>query len=1245
MLFALQYCTAKCWLDCGLEVDTLVGHSLGQLTALCIADSISLKDTLRLISGRARLIQDLWGQDRGVMLSVECNREDIDFVVNRVNSRSGFQVDFACYNGPRSFVLAGDTSSIENLEDTCRSPGSTMRFKTVRLRTTHAYHSYLTNGILPGLERVARTVEIRSPRIRVETCSSNGAWSEVTAEEITKHTRHPVYFSDAVNRIAARLPAAVWLEVGSTSSIINLTRRILASHANSANILIPMDVGTSDATENLANATCELWKAGSRAQYWLFHPSQKSCYTNLNLPPYQFEKTRHWIQYKPKTETKSGKQTQEAETRQSSLVSLVKEVRSEALFSVDTSNAVFDLATRGHTVAGQSICPASMYIELVARCITILLGGMSGKLPQVEGLTMTSPLGLNAEVGVFLRLCKTLEGGWDFTVFSHPYESDRETEHANGYMSMTSVEDPFLASRMRLTKRLARSSRTDQIIQSSLATGISGSMVYKIFLDVVEYAGYYRGVKRLTGLDNEAVGFVTIPSDRPFTMDPGVCDPISLDNFLQVAGIHINCLTNRNADEVFMCNAVEEIFFSQPIIDNRSQNRSWTVYTRYEMSSKTKFVNDIFVYDSSSKDLVLIIMGAKFRSVPFQTVAKSLANLNKVKSNSYPNDNDQEDSGYQTSSPMPLDEGYIRQLNRDNTPNELLSPLSDGIQSRNGVEPSNSDQLIMKVREMFSDIIEIPVDDVKDTSNLNDLGIDSLLVTEVLGEIQKRFKVNITPGEFQDYADVLSLCRRIEPHSFDGNFQPYTNESEGEQPTSGLNNGTSSKCQFAEETVQNNFAVVSHGSFIKIKPTYEQHAENTGFARFCTDVSPLQSKIVIQYILIAFASLGCDFRAMKAGEEVPTIQHVPKHRKLVSQLYKILYIAGIVTKEDEIFRRTTTPIAEVSVSALHTTMLEKFPKHTSETKLLHTTAHVLADCLSGSSDPTTLIFGDSNARALLEDVYTNAPMFKTGTLVLAHYLLDVLESYSGSREIKILELGAGTGGTTKYLLEKLASTKHKFTYTFTDLSSSLVAAAKRKFAKYPFMCYDVLDVEKDPEPQLVGSYDVIISTNCIHATKDLVVSANNIRKMLRTDGVLCLVELTRNIFWFDLVFGLLEGWWMFTDGREHVLADENRWERCLHAAGYQWVDWTDSTSAESDILRVITASPFKAAPSIDTNGYDGNKSSDIQQMRETLTFKRVDGLDLKADIYYPPEVIDSRKCLPVGESTSLQLPSLMQNSS
>jgi SAM-dependent methyltransferase len=267
-----------------------------------------------------------------------------------------------------------------------------------------------------------------------------------------------------------------------------------------------------------------------------------------------------------------------------------------------------------------------------------------------------------------------------------------------------------------------------------------------------------------------------------------------------------------------------------------------------------------------------------------------------------------------------------------------------------------------------------------------------------------------------------------------------------------------------------------------------------------------------------------------------------------------------------------------------------------------------------------VIFGDSSTRALLEDVYTNAPMFKAGTFLLAEYLSKVITRLNSNRTLHILELGAGTGGTTKEIVSTLAklSSDSSFTYTFTDLSSSLVVSARRKFSQWKFMRYAVLDVEKPPSAELLGHYDIVISTNCIHATEDLSRSATHIREMLKPDGILCLVELTRNLFWFDLVFGLLSGWWLFNDGRSHVLADERRWELSLHKAGFNWIDWSEGSSRESELLRLITAS--QSDPLI----------TPVQ--KETLVFKKVDGLELEADLFYPAKVLQSTKPLPVGEN-------------
>ena len=95
MLFSLQFASAMSWLDSGLKVDTVMGHSFGQLTALCVAGSISMKDSLRFISGRARLLREEWGADSGTMLSVECDRKEIEAVAQEVNSKNGYRVDFA----------------------------------------------------------------------------------------------------------------------------------------------------------------------------------------------------------------------------------------------------------------------------------------------------------------------------------------------------------------------------------------------------------------------------------------------------------------------------------------------------------------------------------------------------------------------------------------------------------------------------------------------------------------------------------------------------------------------------------------------------------------------------------------------------------------------------------------------------------------------------------------------------------------------------------------------------------------------------------------------------------------------------------------------------------------------------------------------------------------------------------------------------------------------------------------------
>jgi SAM-dependent methyltransferase len=115
-----------------------------------------------------------------------------------------------------------------------------------------------------------------------------------------------------------------------------------------------------------------------------------------------------------------------------------------------------------------------------------------------------------------------------------------------------------------------------------------------------------------------------------------------------------------------------------------------------------------------------------------------------------------------------------------------------------------------------------------------------------------------------------------------------------------------------------------------------------------------------------------------------------------------------------------------------------------------------------------------------------------------------------------LELGGGTGVTTKYIVDLPMRQGISFTYTLTDLSGSLATAAEKKFAGQAFLEFMIIDIEKQPPEKFMHKFHTIISINCIHATRDLQASTKNIRQMLRSDGLVLLSTI-----YFGLILSLV----------------------------------------------------------------------------------------------------------------------------
>ncbi|KAL4788911.1 putative polyketide synthase [Aspergillus venezuelensis] len=210
---------------------------------------------------------------------------------------------------------------------------------------------------------------------------------------------------------------------------------------------------------------------------------------------------------------------------------------------------------------------------------------------------------------------------------------------------------------------------------------------------------------------------------------------------------------------------------------------------------------------------------------------------------------------------------------------------------------------------------------------------------------------------------------------------------------------------------------------------------------------------------------------------------------------------------------------------------------------MHVGRHLLA-VLRGEVDPLALVFDDG-----LADRYYDLML---GNPYHSHPVSAYIDQLSFKNpSMKIMEIGAGTGGQTSRILETLASDEVMkcLRYDYTDISPSFFPRAKERFEQYAdVLCFRVCDISLDPASQgfECGSYDLIIASHVLHATKDLDIALANIQRLLKPGGRLLLFEtIDPDALHVGFAFGLLKGWWAYLDHE-----DRSRYSPCLTTA--QW---------------------------------------------------------------------------------------------
>lgn len=1218
-LFAVQYASAMAWIDSGLQVSAVVGHSFGQLTAFCISGVLSLADALQLVTGRASIMQNFWGTEPGSMLVLQASRDIVLSILHdfKLEDSSAY-VEVACYNGPESHVLVGSSEAIGNLQYYVSNHHSSIRMK--KLNVTNGFHSHFTEPMLPHLDALSKRLDWKQPKIYLETTDEHGSIIAPGYDIASKHTRQPVFFANAIQRLASKLSPCTWIEAGRGSSVMTLVKNSVPKPE--LHSFHSPQLTSAAAQDSLTSCTVELWKHGHAVQFWPFNRLEKLQYRHLSLPSIQFDKNRHWLAFTGRTDAADAetRAVEDAEECRGLLkfVHFQDAVKTKSVFQINPNSERFQKMVGGHVMAGESLAPASLYFEVVSRAAMFLEsdGETLKFVPTVKSLSMRSPIGasITKQILLLLHRLDSPTPSWSFSITTQEI-GDKRTEpfeHSTGTVHLRERNDAESSRDFARFQSLTGRARLENLMGHPDAEKMRGSHIYRAFNTVVYYGEPFRGIKDVACVGSEAAGKVQIalPVDDP--ADQRLCDTPMTDSFMQFAGFLVNYFNNASMETVYVCGKIEHIEIGGDFDPDAVE---WLVYSNMSKGGETDAASDVYVFDAKTKKIVMIALGFRFSKMQQSTLQRMLKSVNKVRPT-------------------------IRQLVDEFQPPAVI-PVAPLVEKTGVKSESQYSGKRQEIFQILSNVTDVPLDKLTHSSTLDDLGVDSLMATEVLNDIRAALGITIDLSSFLFFPDVESIVKHVDER-LGLSEADMASESSGDSGISDMDEIQPQKEEHRETSPESIRTATSDlvsesqlelpstvSAFEEVRLNYDKLAETTGAAGFWENAYPPQARLVLAYVVEAFAVLGCDLRALKSGSQVPPINTLNKHSQLVRQLYRILEDGALVamTGDGSTFVRTSKEIEGSSAESIYHEIIDIHPQHASINKLVRAVGAQFAACLRGEKEGIQVVFGNRETKKTLEDMYEFSPLLRTPTLVLGNFLASAISKANGKGKFRLLEIGAGTGGTTRYIVNLLQTLGVDYEYFYTDISQSLVNTAAKKMKDSPGLKFEVLDIEKPPEDRMRGAFHFVIATNCVHATRDLETSLRHTKQMLRPDGALALIEITKNMYWLDIVVGLLEGWWLFEDGREHALVNERHWERRMKAAGFREVAWSDGATPESKTVRVIAA--FRTSTETETE-------KPVKAAMETLVYKKIGKLEIKADVYYPIETTRfTDKDLPVGMLTRL----------
>ena len=285
-LFAFEYALSRLWQSWGVEPDLVMGHSVGEIAAMCVAGGVSLEDGLTLIAARGRLMQAL--PAGGVMTSVMADEARVLEAIAGAEET----VAIAAVNAPRQVVISGAEGAIAEIAARLTADG----IKTRALTVSHAFHSPLMKPMLADYERVVRSIRFSPPRVPfVSGVDGVLAGAEITTPEYwVRQVMEPVRFAAGARTLDAEGVTAC-VEVGPQPVLLGMARQSVADDGRIEWVAsLRPDAGC---WQTLTQAVGQLYESGSDIDWHAFDAPYAR--RRVQVPAYTFTGKDYWLKHVP----------------------------------------------------------------------------------------------------------------------------------------------------------------------------------------------------------------------------------------------------------------------------------------------------------------------------------------------------------------------------------------------------------------------------------------------------------------------------------------------------------------------------------------------------------------------------------------------------------------------------------------------------------------------------------------------------------------------------------------------------------------------------------------------------------------------------------------------------------------------------------------------------------------------------------------------------------------------------------